>query len=73
VLQDGCWYLGTGRNSSIGRWDARSGCFWVVVFNNLPNPALYPRGSIRQVRLKQEYYSTTDAGTFTPLRTLVAG
>ena len=66
-LKDGQWYRGIGRNSSFGRWDENARCFWVVVFNDFPDPARYPEGSTRQVRLKQEDYFTPAAGSFKPL------
>jgi len=66
-LKDGRWYLGTGRNSDLGRWDAEARCFWVISFANFSDPARYPKSSIRIVRLKQEDYFTSSGGTFKPL------
>ncbi|MBI5686299.1 MAG: hypothetical protein HZC54_14595 [Verrucomicrobia bacterium] len=65
-LKDGQWYRGIGRNASLGRWDEKTRCFWVVVFNDFADPARFPEGSIRQVRLKQEDYFTATSGTFKP-------
>ena len=67
-LKDGQWYRGIGRNSSFGRWDATSFCFWVVVFNDFADPVQFPDGSTRQVRLKQEHYFAANGGTFKPLK-----
>jgi len=67
-LKDGQWYRGVGRNASLGRWDAEAQCFWVVVFNDFADPAQFPNGSTRHVRLKQEHYFTPTGGTFKPLQ-----
>jgi hypothetical protein len=69
-LQDGRWYVGIGRNSDLGRWDAEAQCFWVISFANFADPARYPKGSTRIVRLKQEDCFTSTSGTFKPLELL---
>ena len=69
-LQDGEWYWGRGRNSSIGIWDNRAVCFWVIAFNDFANPASFPSIGRRQVRLKREDYIGNKNGTFAPIRTL---
>jgi hypothetical protein len=69
-LHDGTWYRGRGRNSSVGLWDRKAGCFWTVAMNDFADPIQFPKGSRRQVRLKQENYRTMDAGTFVPLAPL---
>jgi hypothetical protein len=69
-LRDGVWYLGQGRSSSIGLWDQQAKCFWTIVVNDFPDPAAFPKGSGRQVRLKQEDYWTPEAGSFMPISPL---
>lgn len=66
-LKDGAWYRGEGRNNHLGRWDSEARCFWVVSFANFSDPARYPEGSTRLVRLKQEDYFSAKGGTFKPL------
>jgi hypothetical protein len=66
-LRDGRWYLGQGRNSSVGLWDKQAQCFWTIAVNDFADPASFPNGSQRQVRLKQETYWTAIAGSFKPI------
>jgi hypothetical protein len=69
-LRDGEWYLGQGRNSSVGLWDKQAQCFWTIAVNDFPDPASFPGGSRRQVRLKQVNYRTPEAGSFAPISVL---
>lgn len=69
VLIDGAYYIGHGRNADIGRWDERSRCFWVISISNWAlNPATYPLGTVRNVRLKREDYYSKSGGTFKPFQ-----
>ncbi len=72
LLRDGVWYEGRGRNSSVGLWDARAKCFWVITVNDFADPATFPAKSRRSVRLKREDYFSAVGGTFMPLRLLAA-
>jgi hypothetical protein len=72
ALRDGMWYLGHGRNSVAGLWDARARCFWTVALNDFSNPATYPAKPKRQVRLKREDYFSQQNGTFKPIARLAA-
>jgi hypothetical protein len=72
VLRDGMWYLGHGRNSAAGLWDARAECFWTVTMNDFANPATFPAQPQRQIRLKREDYFSSKNGTFKPTTCLGA-
>jgi|SRR6266404_3970257 len=67
ALEDRHWYFGKGRSGSFGLWDARAKCFWTIAINDFADPALYPEGGERQIRLKQEAHYQTPGGTFRPL------
>ena len=66
TLRDGIWYLGRGRNAAAGLWDARAQCFWTVALNDFADPATFPAGAHREVRLKREGYFSLASGTFKP-------
>lgn len=66
-LIDGDWYIGKGRNGHVGRWDSRSGCFWLVAMNTWTDPRTFPEGGERSFRLKQESH-VEEQGSFTPLK-----
>ncbi|MEI7733592.1 MAG: hypothetical protein WCO56_28750 [Verrucomicrobiota bacterium] len=70
LLRDGVWYRGTGRNASVGVWDATAHCFWTVAINDFADPATFPASPHRQVRLKREDYHSPQHGTFKPVAPL---
>jgi hypothetical protein len=67
ALADGRWYSGAGRNSDMGLWDARRGCFWVVSVSDQVDPLRYPEPGERSVRLKREGH-VDHGGSFHPRR-----
>lgn len=67
ALTDGRWYSGAGRNSNMGLWDARRGCFWVVSVSEQVDPMRYPDPGERTVRLKREGH-VDHGGSFRPAR-----
>jgi hypothetical protein len=69
-LHDGCWYKGRGRNSTVGLWDEKGDCFWIICMNDFQDPEKYPKGSKRKVRLKQEFHFSSKEGTFKPNKKL---
>ena len=67
MLQDRAWYRGRGRNSNLGLWDSRAGCFWTIAMSDFADPVNFPNKSRRKIRLKREDYFEKDKGTFKPL------
>ncbi len=62
-LETGRWYVGRGRNGSVGLWNGE--CFLVIGPEGIRESAEPPKRETRWV-IKQEPYFTESSGCFQP-------